>query len=93
VTPADLSIIIAAVIPDPAEQERIASGAAPDQPLTWPWTDSELQQRVAEARATLEWAPRHDESDRPWMQFIGLFHGQSNDSTSVDPVVYGRDNP
>jgi hypothetical protein len=34
-----------------------------------------------------------DETSHPWMEFIGVVDGDTNDSTSVDEVVYGRDAP
>jgi hypothetical protein len=52
VAPADLAILIAAAIPDLAEQER-AGRAAPAEPPTWPWSEETLSMRLAEARATL----------------------------------------
>jgi hypothetical protein len=51
--PAELAVIIAAAIPSPAEQERIALGPPPDVPLNWPWSGDEFQRRVAEAQSVL----------------------------------------
>lgn len=31
--------------------------------------------------------------DRPWMAFAGTVEGRQDDSTSVDSVVYDRENP
>lgn len=51
--PADLALIIAAAVPDFADQERIGIGPPPvDLPL-WPWTVDTLRRRVAEAREVL----------------------------------------
>jgi hypothetical protein len=52
VVPADLAILVAAALPDLAEQER-AGRTAPAEPPTWPWSDKTLAARLAEARATL----------------------------------------
>ena len=52
-TPADLSVIIAAAIPSPEEQERIAIGPPLEEPLNWPWSGEEFRHRVAEARSAL----------------------------------------
>lgn len=32
-------------------------------------------------------------SDKPWLAFAGRFEGRSDDSSSVDDVVYGRERP
>jgi hypothetical protein len=32
-----------------------------------------------------------DDSQYPWMKYIGAVDGNLNDSSSVDEVVYGRD--
>jgi hypothetical protein len=53
-TPADLSAIIAASIPNPAEQETLALGLPPEEPLSWPWPGNELRERVEQARHTLD---------------------------------------
>jgi hypothetical protein len=50
--PDDLAVLIAAAIPDPAEQET-AGLTPPVEPPTWPWSDSDLAERVAEARDIL----------------------------------------
>ena len=54
VTPADLAVIIAAAIPDPAEQEAMALEAAPEDRPAWPWSREVFQLRLAEARALLK---------------------------------------
>src|SRR5205814_6227635 len=51
VPPADLAILIAAALPDPADQEAAGLGPPPAGPLTWPWSDEALRSRLAEARA------------------------------------------
>ena len=32
-----------------------------------------------------------DDTGHPWMNYIGIVDGDTNDSASVDEVVYGRD--
>jgi hypothetical protein len=49
---ADLSILIAAAIPDLAEQEA-AGSCPPSEPPTWPWSENSLSSRLAEARCLL----------------------------------------
>jgi hypothetical protein len=51
--PAELAILIAAALPDPADQEAAGNGPAPDAMPQWPWSDQTLRARVAEARAFL----------------------------------------
>jgi hypothetical protein len=34
-----------------------------------------------------------DDTQYPWMKYIGAVDGEPNDSSSVDDVVYGRDAP
>lgn len=60
--PADLAILIAAAIPDPAEQEAASLGPPPAGPPVWPWAENALRDRLNEARATL--AGRSPESSR-----------------------------
>lgn len=50
---ADLAAIAGAAIPDPADQEAIALGPAPEEPSAWPWTVETLGGRVTEARDLL----------------------------------------
>jgi len=52
VTPADLAALIAAALPDPAEQEAAASDPPPGSPV-WPWSGPAFRARLAEARAAL----------------------------------------
>lgn len=53
VVPADLAILIAATIPDPADQEAAGLGPPPAEPPTWPWPEHLLRSRLAEARTAL----------------------------------------
>jgi hypothetical protein len=50
VVPADLGAIIAAALPDPADQAAAAQ-ARPAGTLAWPWDDATFRDRLAEARA------------------------------------------
>jgi hypothetical protein len=52
VPPADLAALVAAALPDPNEQAR-AAAHAPTEPPAWPWTETALRARLAEARAVL----------------------------------------
>jgi class 3 adenylate cyclase len=56
--PADLTLLISAALPDPADQEAAALGPAPAEAPTWPWSDDALRARIAEARAALAEQPR-----------------------------------
>ena len=51
---ANLAVIIAAAIPDLAEQWAAGVGPPPAEPPTWPWSKAAIQARLAEARALLE---------------------------------------
>ena len=51
--PADLATLIAAAIPDPADQEAAGFSPPSPEPLTWPWSEDDLSRRLAEARALL----------------------------------------
>jgi hypothetical protein len=53
VPPADLAAVIAAAIPDPAEQEAAGRGPPPEGPLVWPWAGDGFRDRLVEARAVL----------------------------------------
>lgn len=48
--PADLAVLIAAGIPDPAEQEAVGFGPPLAEPPAWPWPGGTLSSRLAEAR-------------------------------------------
>jgi hypothetical protein len=50
-TPADLALLIAAAIPDPADQEAASLVRTVAEPLTWPWSDETFRSRLAEARS------------------------------------------
>jgi hypothetical protein len=52
-TPAELAVLIAAALPDPADQEAAAQGPSPTEPPVWPWSDVSYRARLAEARAIL----------------------------------------
>jgi hypothetical protein len=52
VIPADVATLVAAAMPDPADQEEAASNP-PSDPPAWPWFDATFRTRLAEARATL----------------------------------------
>jgi hypothetical protein len=51
--PADLAVLIAAGLPDLAEQQAAGICPPPAEPPVWPWTEDRLRNRVAEARAAL----------------------------------------
>jgi hypothetical protein len=53
VKPADLAVLVAAALPDPAEQEAAGLGPPCTEAPAWPWTAETFRQRLAEARATL----------------------------------------
>jgi hypothetical protein len=57
VIPADLAVLIAAALPDPADQEAAGNGPPPAEAPTWPWTAASLHRRLAEARALLAARP------------------------------------
>jgi hypothetical protein len=49
---------------------------------------------VAElCRRGIEQVVASQPSDKPWMKYAGIVHGRAEDSSSVDEVVYGRDQP
>jgi len=53
VIPADLAVIIAAALPDPATQEAAGLGPPPVEPPTWPWSAGAFASRLHEAQARL----------------------------------------
>jgi hypothetical protein len=53
VRPAELSLLIAAALPDPAEQQAAVSGATRSACPTWPWSAQSFQDRLGEAHAIL----------------------------------------
>jgi hypothetical protein len=50
---ANLAMIIAAGIPNLAEQWAAGVGPPPAEPPAWPWSDAAIKARLAEARALL----------------------------------------
>jgi hypothetical protein len=52
--PGDLAAIVAAAIPDVAEQWAAGVGPPPAEPPTWPWSEAAIEARLAEASALLE---------------------------------------
>jgi hypothetical protein len=54
VIPADLATLIAAAIPDPAEQKEAGSRPPAMEAPTWPWSGGDFRARVAEARDLLK---------------------------------------
>jgi hypothetical protein len=53
VRPAELSLLIAAALPDPADQEAAVARASPSACPTWPWSVQSFQDRLGEAQAIL----------------------------------------
>jgi len=53
VPPADLAVLIAAAIPDLAEQWAAGMGPPPSEPPTWPWSGDSLLERIDEATVLL----------------------------------------
>ena len=51
--PAELSILIAAAIPDPADQKAASLGPPPPGLPQWPWTEEGFHARLTEARSAL----------------------------------------
>ncbi len=51
--PAELSILIAVAIPDPADQKAAGIGPPSVEEPKWPWTEEGFQFRLTEARAAL----------------------------------------
>ena len=51
--PAQLSVLIAAAIPDPLDQKAASMGPPPAEAPTWPWNEVEWPVRLAEAHAAL----------------------------------------
>lgn len=44
-------------------------------------------------RQSLSVRVAREPSNKPWMAFAGMFEGNSEDSESVDTVVYDRETP
>jgi hypothetical protein len=57
VSPADVGVLIAGTIPNPADQEAMGLGPPPAEGPKSPWSDEAFRGRVAEARAAR--AERH----------------------------------
>ncbi|MXY25868.1 MAG: ribbon-helix-helix protein, CopG family [Acidobacteria bacterium] len=67
--------------------------------------DAELYERARElakrqgislaelCRRSLQETVSREPSNKPWMAFAGDLDGHPNDSTTVDEVVYGHDDP
>ncbi|MBY0526034.1 MAG: hypothetical protein K2R98_21750 [Gemmataceae bacterium] len=51
--PADLAILVAAAMPDLAEQEAAGLGPPPIEPPHWPWTEKTLRNQLEKARSVL----------------------------------------
>lgn len=52
VKPADLAVLIAAWLPDPDEQFRLAEAVMPQSHLEWPWASrEEFERRLCQAKA------------------------------------------
>jgi hypothetical protein len=54
VRPAELSLLIAAALPEPADQQAAVSRADRSSIPQWPWTEKSLQDRLSEAQAILD---------------------------------------
>lgn len=54
VRPAELSLLIAAALPDPAEQQAAVSGVDRSACPTWPWSVQSFQHRLGEAQAIID---------------------------------------
>ncbi len=52
--PAELGMLIAAAIPDPADQGRIGDEPPPNQSPAWPWSEEEWAARLKEAQTILD---------------------------------------
>ena len=53
VVPADIAVLLAAALPDPAEQHAAGLGPPPAEAPSWPWSDDACKTRLAEARSLL----------------------------------------
>jgi hypothetical protein len=58
--PDDLATLIAAAIPDSADQEAAGRGPPPIEPPAWPWPGDTLRRRLVEARDVLGVKPDLD---------------------------------
>ena len=57
VAPPDLALLIAAGIPDPADQEAAGSGPPPEA-LLWSWSEQIFRQHIVEARDAIGIPPK-----------------------------------
>ncbi len=57
VRPADLAVLIAASLLDPADQEAAAAVTPPSGSPSWPWTAEAFALQLLQARTTLGLAP------------------------------------
>ncbi len=64
---ADLAILIAASMPDPADQDAAGLGPPPTVPPVWPWPGGTLRARLADARAYIT-----EPQDYPIAHFEGM---------------------
>ncbi len=62
VVAADLATLIAAAIPDPADQAAAGQGPRPSEEPVWPWSEADLRQRLSQAREIL--AARQSKADK-----------------------------
>jgi hypothetical protein len=53
VTPADLATLIAAALPDPADQSTAGKSASTAGPPVWPWSEQSFRARLHEAQEIL----------------------------------------
>jgi hypothetical protein len=60
---ADLATLVAAAIPDPADQEAAGLGPPPVEAPTWPWSEYALRTRLSEARSALSGTSEGNESE------------------------------
>ena len=44
-------------------------------------------------RRGLQEVVSREPTDKPWMAYAGVFDGRERDSSTVDEVVYGREEP
>jgi len=44
-------------------------------------------------RRSVAEAMTREDTEHPWMKYVGIIDGDPDDSASVDEVVYGRDTP
>jgi hypothetical protein len=57
VRPADLALLIAAALPNTADQEAASCDPHPEKNPLWPWSEREFLQRIEEARTLLGLSP------------------------------------